>query len=63
MNEEVTEQEKYISNLESLFMIVMHKLGNDVEISDKELSSIKGDRTLDVTTTEDGLRLRMLKDV
>jgi hypothetical protein len=60
---ELTEQEKYIQNLESLFTVVMHKLGNDVEISDEELKSIDGDVFLDVTNTEGGLRIRMTKDV
>jgi aspartate carbamoyltransferase catalytic subunit len=63
MSEELTEQEKYISNLESLFMIAMHRLGNDVLISDEELSSIKGDKILDVVSTENGLHLRMIDDV
>jgi hypothetical protein len=60
---ELTEQEKYIQNLESLFTIVMHKLGNDIEISDEELKSIDGDVFLDVTNTDSGLRIRMTKDV
>lgn len=63
MSETVTDQEKYLRNLESLFTIAMHKLGNDVEISDEELASISGDLVLDVETTATGLRLRMIEDV
>lgn len=63
MSEEITEQEKYLANLESLFMITMHKLGNDVQVSDEELASIKTNQVLDVETTESGLRLRMIEDV
>lgn len=63
MSEQPTDQEKYLRNLESLFTIAMHKLGNDVEISDEELTKIRPDMTLDVTTTETGLRLRMVEDV
>jgi len=63
MSEQPTDQEKYLRNLESLFTIAMHKLGNDVEISDEELAKIRPDMTLDVTTTETGLRLRMVEDV
>jgi hypothetical protein len=63
MSEQPTDQEKYLRNLESLFTIAMHKLGNDVEISDAELANISPDMTLDVTTTETGLRLRMVEDV
>ena len=63
MSETTTDQEKYLRNLESLFTIAMHKLGNEVEISDEELASISGDLVLDVETTETGLRLRMIEDV
>lgn len=63
MNNEPTDQEKYIANLESLFTIAMHKLGNEVEISDEELSSISNDYILDVVTTPTGLLLKMVKDV
>lgn len=63
MSETLTDQEKYLRNLESLFTITMHKLGNDVEISDEELASISGDLVLDVETTPTGLRLRMIEDV
>jgi hypothetical protein len=63
MSEQPTDQEKYLRNLESLFTIAMHKLGNDVEISDEELAAIRPDMALDVTTTETGLRLRMVEDV
>lgn len=63
MSETITDQEKYLRNLESLFTIAMHKLGNDVEISDEELTSISGDLVLDVETTPTGLRLRMIEDV
>lgn len=63
MSEQPTDQEKYLRNLESLFTIAMHKLGNDVEISDEELAAIRPDMALDVTTTKTGLRLRMVEDV
>lgn len=63
MSNEKTEQEKYLANLEALFMITMYKLGNRVEITDEELQSISGDSTLDVVTTETGLLLQIVKDV
>ena len=63
MSEELTDQERYIRNLESLFAIAMHKLGNDVEVSDEELISIDGNKILDVENIEGGLRLRMIEDV
>jgi hypothetical protein len=63
MSEENTDQERYIRNLESLFTIAMHRLGNDIEISDEELASIDGNKVLDVESVDGGLRLRMVEDV
>jgi hypothetical protein len=60
---DLTEQQKYIQNLESLLTIAMHRLGNDIEISDEEFKTIDADVFLDVTNTDGGLRIRMTKDV
>jgi hypothetical protein len=60
---DLTEQQKYIQNLESLLTIAMYRLGNDIEISDEEFKTIDADVFLDVTNTDGGLRIRMTKDV
>lgn len=63
MTNELTDQEKYISNLEALFAIVMSKLDNKVEISDEELEMLHKNMVLDVKSTPTGLLIEMVEDV
>lgn len=63
MSNEPTDQEKYISNLEALFAIIMSKLGNKVEISDDELEMLQKNMMLDVKSTPTGLLIEMVEDV
>lgn len=63
MSNEQTDKDKYLAQLEFLFMVTMYKLGNDVVVTDEELNSIKTDTVLDVTNVENGLRLKLVNDV
>jgi hypothetical protein len=63
MSNEPTYEEKYLAQLEALFMITMKKLGNDVVITDEELQSITPDSILDVTNVNGGIRLTIVENV